>query len=104
MNRKNIKLHPEGWGAAIHIRVQPRASRNEVVDILDDGTVKIRITSSPVDGKANEMLIKFLADLFQCASADISIIAGQTNKDKLIGINGITTDIIDQILKKAIYQ
>jgi hypothetical protein len=99
MNRKNIKLHPEAWGSAIHVRIQPRASQNEVVDILDDGTVKIRITSAPTDGKANEMLIKFLAGVFHCPTSDISIIAGHSSKDKLIGINGLDSEKIDQILK-----
>jgi hypothetical protein len=99
MNRKNIKLHPEAWGSAIHVRIQPRASQNEVVDILDDGTVKIRITSAPTDGKANEMLIKFLSGIFHCPASDISIIAGYTGKDKLIGINGLDAEKIDQILR-----
>ena len=45
-------------GSALPVRVTPRASKNEIVEVLSDQTVKIRLTAPPVEGKANVELIK----------------------------------------------
>jgi uncharacterized protein (TIGR00251 family) len=73
-------------GAALAIRVTPRASRNEIVEILPDQTIKVRLTAPPVEGKANEALIEFLADVLNVARTRIEIIAGDTGRDKLVSI------------------
>ena len=86
MAQRDYKLHNGKKGAALAIRVTPRASRNEIVEILADGTVKIRLTAPPVEGKANEALIKFLADILGVAQSRIEIVAGANGKDKLVSI------------------
>ncbi|MBX3004028.1 MAG: YggU family protein [Anaerolineales bacterium] len=73
-------------GAALAIRVTPRASRNEIVEILPDDTIKIRLTAPPVDGKANEALVDFLAKVLGVAKSRIEIVAGQTGRDKLVTV------------------
>ena len=50
------------------VRIQPRASKNGIVR-MEDGSLKIRLTAPPVDGAANEALVKFLADLFSIAQS-----------------------------------
>ena len=76
------------------VRVMPRASRNEIVGIMSDGTVKIRLTAPPVEGKANEALIKFLADVLGVARSRIDIVAGETGRNKLISVLDMDADSV----------
>ncbi len=86
MADRKFQLHHGKGGAALAIRVTPRASRNEIVEVLADGTVKIRLTAPPVEGKANEALVKFLSEVLDVSPAKIEIVAGMTGKDKLVSI------------------
>lgn len=94
MSPRKYHLHSGQKGAALAIRVTPRASRNEIVEILSDGTVKIRLTSPPVEGKANEALIKFLADILGVAQSKIDIVAGETGRDKLVSILDLDAETV----------
>ena len=73
-------------GIALPVRVIPRASRNEIVEILSDQTVKIRLKAPPVEGKANEELIKFLSKVLDIPKSSFEIVGGKTGRDKLISI------------------
>ena len=86
MTQRNYKLHDGKKGAALAVRVTPRASKNEIVGALSDGTVKIRITAAPNEGQANDELVKFLSDVLGVAKSRIEIVAGETGRDKLISI------------------
>jgi len=69
----------------LDIRVQPRASSDGFAEQLGD-RIKLRITAPPVDGKANRHLIALLARTFKVAKNDISIISGETGRNKRIKI------------------
>lgn len=71
----------------LKIRVLPRSSKNEVVGEMADGTLKIKLMAAPVDGAANDSLIKLLAEHFACSKSKIKIVRGQTSKNKVIEIN-----------------
>ncbi len=75
----------------IKVRVQPGASKNEVQGFQDD-VLRIRLTAPPVEGKANKALIALLADLLDVKKSDISIVAGQTGRDKLVEVVDLTND------------
>ena len=62
MSPKKYRLHDGQKGAALAIRVTPRASKNEIVEILADGTVKVRLTAPPVEGEANQALLTYLGE------------------------------------------
>ena len=64
----------------------PRSSRNEIVGTMADGALKIKLTSAPVDNKANESLIELLSEHFQVAKNKINIVRGGTSKNKVIEI------------------
>lgn len=81
-------------GSALPVRVIPRASRNEIVEILSDQTVKIRLTAPPVEGKANEELVKFLSDILGMPKSKIEIVAGMTGRDKLVSILDMNSDAV----------
>lgn len=65
----------------LFLRVQPKASKDEFSEILDD-RIKLRITAPPVDGKANKHLLKFLSKIFKVSKAQITIKSGETGRNK----------------------
>ena len=89
MKRRKFKFHNGQGGAALAIRVTPRARRNEVAEVMEDGTIRIRLTAPPVEGKANRELIKFLSKILDVPSSYISIVAGETGRDKLVSVLNI---------------
>lgn len=80
-------------GATLPVRVSPRASRTAIIGILGEGTnaaVKISLAAPPVDGKANEELITYLARTFSLARAQVEVIAGSHSKNKIVRLHGKT--------------
>lgn len=80
---------PTSNGTRISVRVQPRASRNRV-DGIHGSHVKIRLTAPPVEGAANEALVKFLADLLDVPKRDITIVRGHRGREKVVEVEGLT--------------
>ncbi|TCK17128.1 hypothetical protein DFR30_0349 [Thiogranum longum] len=70
----------------LSIRVQPRASRDEIVGVYGD-QLKIRLTAPPVDGKANQHLLRFLAHYCQVPRIQVELISGQNGRTKKVRIN-----------------
>ena len=100
MKDRDFHLHDGKSGAAITVRVTPRASRNEISEILDDGTVKVRLTSAQQEEKTNQALITFLAEVLSVKPAQVEIVAGLSGNDKLVTITDLDTDTVhDRILK-----
>lgn len=71
----------------LKIKVLPKSPKNEITDIMEDGTIKIRINALPEKGKANAELIKFLAKTANLPKENISILSGKSDQIKLIKIN-----------------
>ncbi|HEA25662.1 MAG TPA: YggU family protein [Ectothiorhodospiraceae bacterium] len=83
----------KGKQLIITLRVQPKASRDEIVGPYGEGAndeeieaLKIRISAPPVDGKANEQLIKFIAKQFGVARRDVELLSGTTGRNKRVAI------------------
>jgi len=70
----------------LRIKVLPKSPKTEIVDKLDDGTIKIRVAAPPEKGKANRELIKFLAKHFNTDKKSITIVSGKSDPLKLIKI------------------
>jgi uncharacterized protein len=97
-NKREFHLHNGKSGAAISVHLIPRASRNEIVGIMDNGSIKIRLTAPPVDGQANKALIDFLAKMIDIAPSQIEMISGQTSRNKILTILGLDpTTVNDRI-------
>ena len=79
-------LHDGKRGSALALRVTPRASRNEIVGVLNDGTIKVHIAAPPVDEAANKKLIEFLAEVLGVPRSRVEIVAGATGRDKLVSV------------------
>lgn len=69
----------------INLRVIPRAKQNKI-SVDDDGKYRVHITAAPVDGAANDAVIKMLAKHFDVAKSQIKIVRGETSRDKLVEI------------------
>ena len=83
---RKFNLHSGQKGSALAVRVTPRASRNEIVEVLDDGTIKVRIAAPPADEEANTALIEFLAEILGVPKSRLDIVAGAAGRDKLISV------------------
>ncbi len=94
MPTRSFHLHDGKVGSALAVRITPRASRNKIVEVLADGTIKIHIAAPPVDGEANEELIAFLADVLSIPKSRLEIVAGQSGRDKLISVIDMDADTV----------
>jgi len=84
----------------LSIRIQPRASKNEIVT-REGGGLKIRLTAPPVDGAANEALVKFMADTFSVSKSQVEIVSGHTSRDKVVRIHGTSEAEAERLLNLA---
>lgn len=69
----------------IYVRVIPRSSKNEVIEI-GENEYKIKVTAPPVNGEANQMVIKILAKHFGISKSAVEIVGGKSAKIKMIDI------------------
>ena len=95
-NQRAFHLHNGKMGAAITVRVVPRSGRNEIVEIQENGTVKIRLKAAPVEGQANKALIEFLSEILDTEKSNIEIVAGQSGRDKLVTILDLDSDTVQK--------
>lgn len=86
MGTQKFHFHDGKGGSALAVRVTPRASKNEIVEILSDGTVRVRLTAAPTDKESNEALVKFLSEVLQISTSQIEVVAGASGRDKLLSI------------------
>jgi uncharacterized protein (TIGR00251 family) len=89
MSQRDSQEQNSRKGVILKVRVQPRANKNEIIQILLDGTVKVHLTAPPVEGKANKALLKFLAKILDVPIANIDIVAGMTGRDKVISVENM---------------
>lgn len=91
----------DSGGIRIRVKVIPRARTNQISGFMEDGSLKVRLTAPPVDGKANQALIDLLADTLDLPKSNISILSGSHSRNKTVGIVGISLEgyqkVIDQL-------
>ena len=74
-------------GTLLSVKLQPRASKNEIGAPLGD-ELKIKVTAPPVDAAANEALVKFLAEKLGCSRGKVELIRGHTSRHKTVLLHG----------------
>jgi uncharacterized protein (TIGR00251 family) len=72
----------------LKVYLQPKSSKNEIVSPYRDG-IKVKVTAPPVEGKANEALIRFLAREFRISPSCIEMIRGHHSREKTLRISGV---------------
>ena len=75
-------------GVELALQVQPRASRSEVVG-PHGGALKIRLAAPPVDGEANDELVRFLAKTFGVPKSAVEIVSGMAGRKKRVRVRGV---------------
>jgi hypothetical protein len=98
MRKLDLQFQDAKQGAAITVKVTPRARKTEVIGLMEDGTLRIRVAAPPVEGAANEALIAFLAEILSLPKSQIDIVGGQSSERKLISLIGITPARVDDIM------
>src|SRR5262245_51137976 len=92
-----VKLSATDNAISFAVRVQPRASKSGVVG-EHGGALKIRLAAPPVDGEANEELVRLLAKLFDAPRQRIAILSGQTSRNKIVRVSGISVEEVEKVL------
>jgi uncharacterized protein len=88
-----IPIRDTAAGATFSIRVHPRAKKNAITGLIGDA-LKVALTAPPVEGKANEACMRFLADILQVPRASISIAAGESARNKVIRVAGLSAEAV----------
>lgn len=89
-----IPLHESSTGVTFAVKVQPRAKKNAIAGMVGDA-LKVSLTAPPVDGKANEACIDFFAKLLKVPRSSVTIAAGQTSRNKVIRVAGLSTKEVE---------
>ena len=76
-------------GATFPVKVHPRGKKNAITGEVGDA-LKVALTAPPADGKANEACIEFFAKLLNLPRSSVTIAAGQTSRNKVIRVLGLT--------------
>jgi uncharacterized protein (TIGR00251 family) len=79
------------------VRVQPRASKDEIAGEMG-GTLKVRLRAPAVEDRANEALVEFLAGLLKTSRSAVSILSGERSRVKRIEIRGVTRQQVLNLL------
>jgi uncharacterized protein len=92
-----IEVNEKNDAVTFRVRAQPRAAKTEIVGEYA-GAVKLRIAAPPVDGKANDEMIKFFSRLFEIPSRSVEIVSGDSSRDKIIRIHNIGVARVQGVL------
>lgn len=87
-------------GLVVHVRVQPRASRNQLDGVVGD-RLRLRLTAPPVEGEANKACVAFLADLFGVPKSQVTLVAGEKAREKSLHVQGNAAGLL-AVLKRAL--
>lgn len=84
-----IEVTESDRGVTFSVKVVPRASRSEIAGEIG-GAVRVRVASPPVDGAANDELIRLIAKRLSVARSAVEIVSGTASKSKLVRVSGVT--------------
>ncbi|HLY40429.1 MAG TPA: DUF167 domain-containing protein [Terracidiphilus sp.] len=90
-------------GVMLAVRAQPGAKKTTIVGVYGEGAstqLKIAVQAPPVEGRANEVLIAFLADLIGVPKSRIEIVSGAMSRSKVFLLRGVSIERAEQLLKQ----
>lgn len=92
-----LELTERGGAVVLAVRVQPRASRDEVVGEWE-GALKVRLRTPAIEGRANEALVEFLARVLRIPKAAVRILSGERSRMKRVELIGVTPQQVIALL------
>jgi uncharacterized protein (TIGR00251 family) len=84
-----ISVQESSNGVTFTVKIHPRAKKNAITAEFGD-TLKLSLAAPPIDGKANEACIEFFAKLLKVPRSSVTIASGQSNREKVIRVVGIS--------------
>lgn len=84
-----IPLQENAEGFAFTVKVHPRARKNAITGVIGNA-LKLALTAPPVEGRANQAVIEFFAELFEIPRSSVTIASGETSRNKQVRIAGLT--------------
>ncbi len=94
----DLPVTQRGEAVRFAVRVQPRASRSEVAGVHGDA-LKIRLAAPPVDGAANEALVRLLAELLGVPRRAVRIESGLGSRSKIVEVDGVGADAVRRLAR-----
>ena len=95
-----IPIRDTASGATFHVKVHPRAKKNAVTGEVGEA-LKIALTAPPVEGRANEACIAFLAELLNVPRSSVTIAAGESSRNKVIRVAGLRAAEVEKRLEES---
>ena len=92
-----IQFSEDNRGLTFAVRIVPRASRSEIAG-EQSGALRVRIAAAPVEGAANQELIKLLAKSFKLPQKAVEIVSGAASKNKIVRIQGADATRLQQLV------
>ena len=92
-----VLIHQDDSSVTFAVRVHPRARKNAITGELGDA-LKVSLTAPPVEGRANEACVEFFAKLLRVPRSSVTIASGQTSRNKVIRVAGITAEQVREKL------
>jgi uncharacterized protein len=96
-----VPIKESATGVTFAVKVHPRARKNAIAGVIGDA-LKLALTAPPVDGKANQAVMEFFADLFAISRASVTIASGETSRTKIIRVSDISAEQARQKLQSAL--
>jgi uncharacterized protein (TIGR00251 family) len=93
-----FSIHGADGVVTFAVKVHPRAKKNAITGELG-GTLKLSLTAPPIDGRANEACIEFLAKLLKVPRSSVTIASGQNSRNKVIRVAGVTAQYVQDGLR-----
>src|SRR5215468_886945 len=98
MSVLDVRPNLERGTVVLAVRVQPRASKNEVGGVME-GALKIRLQAPAVEDRANEALREFLAELLKRPKSAVRILSGERSRAKRVEISGVTAAEVEALVR-----
>jgi uncharacterized protein (TIGR00251 family) len=86
-------LRAQADGVLLSIKVQPRASKNEIGEALGN-ELRVKVTAPPVDAAANEALVRLLAEHLDCPRNCVELVRGHTSRHKTVKLHGLSAETV----------
>jgi uncharacterized protein (TIGR00251 family) len=82
-------IHETADGVTFAVKVHPRAKKNAITGELGEA-LKVSLTTPPIEGRANQACVEFLAKLLKVPRSSVTIASGQTSRNKVVRVAGLT--------------